>query len=78
MHRVQNDYFCLGFVDTVLDSFLCRYEELSCMITYSIIMWISALEIDAAQILCVIEIAPKSRFLCVNRSPIRDGFRAGA
>ena len=26
----------------------------------------------------VTEIAPKSRFLCVNRSPIRYGFRAGA
>ena len=32
----------------------------------------------AAQILSVTEIAPKSRFLCVNRSPIRYGFRAGA
>ena len=39
MHREQNDYFWLGFVDTMLDSFLGRYETLSCMITYSIIMW---------------------------------------
>ena len=78
MHREQNDYFWLGFVDTMLDSFLSRYKTLSCMISYSIIMWISALEVDAAQILCVIEIAPKSRFLCVNRGPIRYGFRAGA
>ena len=38
MHREQNDYFWLGFVDTMLDSFLGRYETLSCMITYSIIM----------------------------------------
>ena len=78
MHHEQNDYFWLGFVDTMLDSFLSRYETLSCMITHSIIMWISALEVNAAQILCFLEIAPKSRFLCVNRSPIRYGFRAGA
>ena len=38
MHREQNDYFWLGFVDTMLDSFLSRYETLSCMITHSIIM----------------------------------------
>ena len=32
MHREQNDYFCLGFVDTILDSFSCRYEKLSCIV----------------------------------------------
>ena len=30
--REQNDYFCLGFVDTILDSFFCRYEKLSCIV----------------------------------------------
>ena len=38
----------------------------------------SALEICAAQLRSVTEIAPKSPFLCVNRSPIQYGFRAGA
>ena len=31
MHREQNDYFWLGLVDTILDSFLCHYEKLSCI-----------------------------------------------
>ena len=36
------------------------------------------LEIGAAQLRPVTEIAPKSPFLCVNRSPIQYGFPAGA
>ena len=40
-------------------------------------MWLSALEIGAVQLRSVTEIAPKSLFLSVNRSPIRCGFRAG-
>ena len=36
-------------------------------------MWLSTLEIGSAQLRCVIEIAPKSPFLCENRSPIRYG-----
>ena len=38
----------------------------------------SALEICAAQLRSVGQIALKSPFLCVNRSSIRYGFRAGA
>ena len=30
--RELNDYFWLGFVDTILDSFLCHYENLSCIV----------------------------------------------
>ena len=41
-------------------------------------MWLSTLLIRAAQLRSVTEIAPKSPFLCVNRSPIRYGFCAGA
>ena len=36
------------------------------------------LEIGAGQLRSVKEIAPKSPFLCVNRSPIQYGFCAGA
>ena len=46
-----------------------EYEHLSDM-------WLSALEIGAAQLRSVTEIAPKSLFLCVNTSPTRCGFRA--
>ena len=35
------------------------------------------LEIRAVQLRSVTEIAPKSLFLCVNRSPVRNGFCAG-
>ena len=38
-------------------------------------MWRSTFEISAAQLRSVTESAPKSPFLCVNRSPIRYGFR---
>ena len=41
-------------------------------------MWLSTLEIGVAQPRSVTEIAPKSRFLCLNRSPIQYDFRAGA
>ena len=41
-------------------------------------MWLFTLEIGAEQLRSVTEIASKSRFLCVNRSPIEYGFRAGA
>ena len=41
-------------------------------------MWLPILEIGAAQLRSVTEIEPKSPFLCVNRSSIRYGFRAGA
>ena len=41
-------------------------------------MWLSTLEIGAAQLRSVTEIAPKSPFLRVNRSPILYSFRAGA
>ena len=41
-------------------------------------MLLPSLEIGAAQLLSVTEIAPKSPLLCVNRNPIRYGFRAGA
>ena len=40
--------------------------------------WLSTLQIGEAQLHSVTNIAPKSRFLCVNQSPIRYGFRAGA
>ena len=39
-------------------------------------MWLSTLEIDAAQLRSATEIAPKPPFLCVNRSPNRYGFNA--
>ena len=38
----------------------------------------SIIEIGAAQLLSVTEIVPESLLLCVNRSPIRYSFRAGA
>ena len=41
-------------------------------------MWLSALEIVAAPLRSVTEIVPESPFLCVNKSPIRYGFNAGA
>ena len=58
--------------------FSCRRK--SCPVLYEHLsdMWLSTLEIGAAQLRTVTEIAPKSPFLCVNRSPIRYGFRAGA
>ena len=37
----------------------------------------SSFEIGAAQLCYVTEIAPKSPFLCVNRSPNRYDFRGG-
>ena len=50
-------------------SFPVLYEEISDM-------WLSALEIGAAQLRFFTEIAPKWPFLYVNRSPIPYGFRA--
>ena len=41
-------------------------------------MLLSTLAINAGQLRSVTEIAPKSLFLCVNKSPIRYGFRVGA
>ena len=41
-------------------------------------IWLSTLEIDAAQLRSVTEIAPKSPFLRLNRSPILYSFRAVA
>ena len=41
-------------------------------------MWLSTVEIGVTQIRSFTEIAPKSPFLCVNRSPIRYGFRTDA
>ena len=41
-------------------------------------VWQSTSEIGAAQLRSVTEIAPKSPFLRVNRSPIRYGFHIGA
>ena len=42
-------------------------------------MWLSTLKIAAAQLLsAVTEIAPKSPFLCMYRSPMRYGFCGGA
>ena len=40
-------------------------------------MSLSTLEIGAEQFRSVTEIVLKSPFLCVNRSPIRYGLRAG-
>ena len=41
-------------------------------------MWLSTLEIGAAQLRFVTEIAPKSALLCVNGSPIRCGIPVAA
>ena len=77
IHRVQNDYFSLVFVHTRPDSFSCRYEKI--LYNGTPIRYVHlTLKIDAAQILSVTEIAPKSRFLCMNRSPILYSFRAVA
>ena len=57
--------YYLGYDTTIPDSFLCRNEKLSSIIRYV-----------AAQLLSV-TLALKSPFLCVNRSLIRYGFRAG-
>ena len=69
----------LGYVHTLLPVAFCantknyqeeEYEHLSDM-------WLSTLEISAVQLRSVTEIAPESPFLCVNRIPIRYGFRTG-
>ena len=52
-------------------SYPVYYEHLSDMRLFT-------LEISAAQLRSVTEIAPKSPFLRVNRSPIRYGFCASA
>ena len=51
-------------------SFPVLFEEISDMS-------LSTLETGTAQLRYVTEIPPKSPFLCVDRSPIPDGFRAG-
>ena len=48
------------------------------MNTYPIHDSVSTLEIRAEQLRPVTEITPPQPFLCLNRSPIRYGFRAGA
>ena len=68
MHRVQNDYFCLTFVHTIPDSFSCRYEKILYSVNTHPIGESPALKVGVGQILSVTEIAPKSRFLCVNGS----------
>ena len=62
-----------GYVYTLPDNFSCRHES---MITYPICD--SSLKINAVQLRFVTEIAPKSPFLCVNRSTIWYDFHAGA
>ena len=60
-----------GMVFVPAQSYPVYYEHLSDM-------WLFTLEISAAQLRSVTEIAPKSPFLRVNRSPIRYGFCASA
>ena len=52
-------------------SYPVKYEHLSDA-------WLSTLEIGAAQLRFVAEIAPKSPFFCVNRIPIRCGIPVAA
>ena len=48
-------------------------QKLSCIVWTPIRYWLSTFEIGEAQFRSVTEIAPKSPFLCVYRSPIRYG-----
>ena len=66
--RLLQFYRFERYFNTVTDN---EYEHLSDM-------WLFPLEIDAAQLRSVTEIAPKLLFLCVNRSNSQYGFRAGA
>ena len=66
-----------GYVLTVPDSFSCQHKSYAILYEHLSNMWLSSLEIGAAQLRSVTEIAPKTPFLCVNRSPIWYGFRAG-
>ena len=51
----------------------CWHEKLfALMWTHLSDMWLSPLEIDTVQLRPVAEIEPKSPFLCVKRSPIRE------
>ena len=65
---------CLGYVHTILLSLSCCHKKLS-SIGWTPIRYVT---LNAGQLRSVTEIAPKSLFLCVNKSPIRYGFRAGA
>ena len=67
-YRFERKSIVLGYFNTVTDN---EYEHLSDM-------WLFPLEIDAAQLRSVTEIAPKLLFLRVNRSHTQYGFRAGA
>ena len=57
-----------------------RADSKSCPVKYEHLsdMWLSTLEIGAAQLRFVTEIAPKSALLCVNRIPIRCGIPVAA
>ena len=64
---------CLHYTRYLLDSFSCRHEKLFAIVwTHLSDMWLSPLEIDTVQLRPVAEIVPKSPFLCVKRSPIRE------
>ena len=67
-----------GSVHTITDSFSCRSEKVSGAVrTLSRYVTFHLRDRrDTASL--VTETAPKSPFLCANRSPVRYGFCAGA
>ena len=68
-----NIYFRVnGFECLLLIIYFCMSQNLVSNVGRS------TFEIGAAQLCYVTEIAPKSPFLCVNRSPNRYGFQGGA
>ena len=65
-------------VHTITDSFSCRSEKLSAIVRKPIRYVTLYLRVRHGAASLVTETAPKSPLLCVNRSPIWYGFRAGA
>ena len=67
----------VSYIHAITDSFSCRHEKLSDTV-WTLIRYVTLHFIGAARLRTVTEISPKSPLLCVNKSPIRYGFRAGA
>ena len=67
-----------GCIHTITDSFSCRSEKVSGAVRQLIRYVTFHLRDRRDTASLVIETAPKSLFLCANRSPVRYGFCAGA
>ena len=77
---MQSSVSFSGYFHITPDRLLCRYEKLS-SIVWTPIRYVTLHfrnPVRTAQLRSFTEIAPKSPFLYVKRSPIRYGFGAGA